>query len=158
MEQKEVAIEVLSLALVELDKCPTEPVIVQSKQAVTNLISRLKGIEPEVKKRTLPPILGLDKKKATTLQNNLINSDITTQKSPEEGAVEGDLTVSQIMFEANVKKYKESYGELTPKQLRSALKKEGIEIEKIAEDLQIDISKYTGEARFEIVIQRLLTL
>lgn len=158
MEQKEVAIEVLSLALAELDKCPTEPVIVQSKQAVTNLISRLKGIEPEVKKRTLPPILGLDKKKATTLQNNLINSDITTQKSPEEGAVEGDLTVSQIMFEANVKKYKESYGELTPKQLRAALKKEGIGIEKIAEDLQIDISKYTGEARFEIVIQRLLTL
>ena len=162
MEQKQVVVEVLQLALSELDKCEKEPVVEQSKQVLNNLISRLNGkeiINPAVKERKLPPILGKesDKKKLTSI---LPNSNISTtfQKSQAGDVAENDLTVAQVLFDAYVKNYKEKYGSLTAKQLKAALKKDGVSVELIAEHLQIDISKYTGEARFEVVLQRLLNL
>lgn len=158
MEQKQVVNEVLSLALSELDKCDNEPVVEQAKQVINNLIDRLSGKVKEqvltAKERKLPPILGADKKKVSSQSTNT-----TSQKSQEEAAVENsDLTASQILFDANVKKYKERYGSLTSKQLKAALKKDDIAVEVLAENLQIDISKYTGEGRYEVVLQRLLNL
>lgn len=150
MEQKQVVVEVLTLALGELEKCNDEAVVLQAKQAVSNLIDRLSG---KIKERKLPPILGQDKKKA-----NLNLNTTPEQSQVAEDVAESDLSAAQIMFEANKTKYKEAYSELTPKQLKAALKKEGLAIEKVADDLQIDISKYTGEARFEVVIQRLLNI
>lgn len=157
MEQKGVVVEVLSLALSELDKCDKEPVVEQAKQVINNLIDRLNGNTKDIvqaKERKLPQILGADKKK---VNNQSLNT--TPQKNQEEVAVESsDLSVAQLMFEANVKKYKEKYGSLTAKQLKAALKREGVPVELMAEHLQIDISKYTGEGRFEVVLQRLLNL
>lgn len=158
MEQKQVVNEVLSLALSELDKCEKEPVVEQAKQVINNLIDRLSGKVKEqvltAKERKLPPILGADKKKVSSQSTNT-----TSQKSQEEDVVESsDLTAAQILFDANVKKYKEKYGSLTAKQLKAALKKDNIAVEVLAENLQIDISKYTGEGRYEVVLQRLLNL
>lgn len=158
MEQKQVVVEVLQLALSELDKCDKEPVVEQSKQVLNNLISRLNGVEitqSGAKERKLPPILGADKKKLSSI---LPNTNTTLQKSKEEDVAASEMTVSQMLFEANVKAYKEKYGTLTTKQLKAALKKDGVAVELMAEHLQIDISKYTGEARFEVVLQRLLNL
>lgn len=156
MEQKQVVNEVLSLAISELEKCEKEPVVEQAKQVLNNLIDRLNGKvkeQTQVKERKLPPILGSDKKKLTSISTS------TILQNEQEVAVESsNLSVSQMLFDANVKKYKEKYGSLTAKQLKAALKKEDIAIEVMAEHLQIDISKYTGEARFEVVLQRLLNL